>query len=303
MEDNNVRRIYAIADIHLNNDLVQKCDEKFPEYKTNTERINDYKKYVKDMTFWGNEWENHQQILEKNWDSLVKPNDIVILAGDNSWTKNLKDGKLDMTWISQRPGIKIMGKGNHDYYFPESGPKIKQFESEFGIHILSAGHHYIDDDVIIVGTRLVDYDWNVWPFINPKTLVPEQLTVPFDEDKQKREIDRMNEELKVIKDNRSEKRMEIVVTHHPPFNENGEESVISKEIVECAPNYCIYGHIHTLPRLCELEEYKTVDDVIKRFHGVDCTIDKTHFELVSSDLRGHQLTLVTEIENPKDYSS
>ncbi|KAL7715742.1 Calcineurin-like phosphoesterase domain-containing protein [Entamoeba marina] len=296
------RRVFAIGDIHLNLDLKTRYTTKFPDMANDPDQTGRFKKLMKDMTTWGLEWENHINIVQEYWDNNVNTTDVVILAGDVSWTRNFEENcDEDIKWISNRPGIKVICKGNHDYWFPNNSKKISDIEMRYNVHILTHNHFYVDKDIFIVGTRLVDYEWNVWPPINPTTLQPETLIVQFDEEKQKQEITRTKEALKLLQQRRGgKKRIEIFVTHHPPFNENGEESIISKEIVQTAPNYCVFGHIHTLPRLYELENVNTVKDISKMFKGVDCVVNNTQFKLVTSDLHKHCLVLLEEFTTTPD---
>ncbi|EKE42729.1 hypothetical protein ENUP19_0054G0056 [Entamoeba nuttalli] len=295
------RRIFAIGDIHLNFDLVTKAKEKYPGFDSNPSKKIDYLKITKDMTFWGDEWKNHTEVLQQFWDKNVNDKDIVIIAGDVSWTKNIKkEGDKDLLWIQQRPGIKIICKGNHDYWFKSRTSFVKELEEKYGMHFLTAENEYCDDDVIIGGTALCDFNFNVWPPINPQTFVPEPLIVPFDEGKQKEELAKLDVAIKRMTERcKRAERLKIIVLHHPPFNENGDDSEISKKICEFSPNFCVFGHIHTLPRLYHLEEYKTFDDIVNRFNGCHCCKGNTCFQLVSSDVRNHQLVLIKEIENSK----
>ncbi len=62
-------------------------------------------------------WNDYVQRLEKNWNSLIKPEDTVVIAGDISWAMNLEDALEDFAFIHSLPGEKIIMKGNHDYWW------------------------------------------------------------------------------------------------------------------------------------------------------------------------------------------
>ncbi|NMR85431.1 serine/threonine protein phosphatase, partial [Vibrio parahaemolyticus] len=85
--------IYAIGDLHLDS--------------TNT----------KPMDIFGTEWENHEDKIFRSWSENVKDEDLVLIPGDISWALKLEEAKKDLEKIDNLPGIKILIKGNHDYWW------------------------------------------------------------------------------------------------------------------------------------------------------------------------------------------
>ena len=85
--------IYVIADLHLS----------FSQNKP--------------MDIFGDNWENHDEKIKKNWIKKVKADDYVILPGDFSWATYIEDTKLDFSYLNYLPGKKILLKGNHDYWW------------------------------------------------------------------------------------------------------------------------------------------------------------------------------------------
>ena len=53
----------------------------------------------------------------KNWDGIVESNDVVIIPGDISWALKFEDAVKDLEWIHERPGKKVLIKGNHDLWW------------------------------------------------------------------------------------------------------------------------------------------------------------------------------------------
>src|SRR3712207_9161326 len=43
--------------------------------------------------------------------------DTVLIAGDISWSMKIDQGMMDLDWIHNLPGKKILIKGNHDYWW------------------------------------------------------------------------------------------------------------------------------------------------------------------------------------------
>ncbi|MBR6701114.1 MAG: metallophosphoesterase [Firmicutes bacterium] len=82
--------LYGIADLHLS-------------FSTD-----------KPMDIYGPAWENHTEVLKREWTELVKEEDTVIIAGDISWGLKLSEAMADLEWIDKLPGKKVLFKGNHD---------------------------------------------------------------------------------------------------------------------------------------------------------------------------------------------
>src|SRR4029077_17047463 len=59
--------------------------------------------------------------MATHWDALIDPQDAVLCPGDLSWAMKLEEAKLDLDWIKQRPGLKILVKGNHDLWWSAIG--------------------------------------------------------------------------------------------------------------------------------------------------------------------------------------
>ena len=85
--------IYTIADLHLS----------FEENKP--------------MSIFGENWEGHSEKIKKSWMEKVNKEDTVVLAGDFSWSMQLKDTYKDFKYLNALTGKKILLKGNHDYWW------------------------------------------------------------------------------------------------------------------------------------------------------------------------------------------
>ena len=85
--------IYAISDLHLS----------FGNSKP--------------MNVFGENWNEHEDKVKKNWKTTVKEEDLVLLPGDFSWATYLEDTYEDFKYLNDLPGKKLMLKGNHDYWW------------------------------------------------------------------------------------------------------------------------------------------------------------------------------------------
>ena len=85
--------IYSISDLHLD--------------------INN----TKPMDIFGPVWHNYLDKIISSWNTVVQDDDIVILAGDYSWAMKLDEVIPDFEFLNKLKGIKILIRGNHDYWW------------------------------------------------------------------------------------------------------------------------------------------------------------------------------------------
>lgn len=198
-------KIFAISDLHLSFD----CD--------------------KPMDVFGGNWENYTDKIKTNWQSLVSPEDIVLVAGDISWAMKLEEVHKDLAWIDALPGTKIMIKGNHEYWWKSIScvreilpPTIRALQND----AIKIGNY------IFCGTR----GWTVPE--SGKDLAAE------DEKIYKREVERLKLTLKAAKVLQSEGDKIVAMMHYPPFNLNLEDNELTKLFEEFGVGTVIFGHIH-----------------------------------------------------------
>ena len=61
-------------------------------------------------------WNDYVARLGNNWNSIVKEEDTVVIAGDISWAMNFDELYEDFSFLNDLTGKKIIVKGNHDYW-------------------------------------------------------------------------------------------------------------------------------------------------------------------------------------------
>ncbi len=188
----------------------------------------------KSMEVFGKRWKNYVEKLKQNWEALVAPSDTVIIPGDISWAMNLKEAKEDMLFLDSLPGQKIIGKGNHDFWWATLS-KTHAFFEENDIHSIQCLYNnaFWVEDLIVCGSR----GW-----FNDESL----NGIPENTDYNKiinREVMRLK--LSLEEGKQFPKELErVVFLHFPPvFREFRCE-----EILEILKVYnikrCFYGHIH-----------------------------------------------------------
>ena len=75
----------------------------------------------KPMDVFGPQWTNHFERIRADWIERVQAQDVVLLPGDLSWAMHLEEAQEDLDRIGALPGIKILLRGNHDYWWSSIG--------------------------------------------------------------------------------------------------------------------------------------------------------------------------------------
>lgn len=206
----------------------------------------------KSMEVFGPRWQGYTEKLEKNWNRLVSSEDTVILPGDLSWGLRLEDALEDFRFLNSLPGQKLVGKGNHDFWW-STASKMNSFWKAHGLeslHILY-NNAYLFEDCIVCGTRgwfteelyqntvgEVDYE----KIVN-REIIRLQLS--------------LNEAVKLRQ--ASGKDLPILVFLHFPPVWNG---IACREIVDLLHEYriktCYFGHIHGAATTSRTDEFEGI---------------------------------------------
>src|ERR1700733_9276880 len=86
--------VWALADLHLALSIPEKSMESF-----------------------GEPWINYTAKIKDQWLKHIKTDDLVLIPGDISWAMRLEDAAVDLNWIHELPGTKVLIRGNHDYWW------------------------------------------------------------------------------------------------------------------------------------------------------------------------------------------
>lgn len=215
--------LFAISDLHLS-------------FGTN-----------KPMDVFG--WKDYENRLREQWNRVVAPEDWVLLPGDISWATYLEETEADFRFIHQLNGQKIIGKGNHDYWWT-TAKKMREYAENKGFFSLRFlyNNSYLWKTTGICGTRgwcnhgNMAEDAHLW----------------------ERELQRLQLSLESAKNSKTI----ICCLHYPPVDLSGR---LSGEHMKLFHQYgvsrVIYGHIHG-----------------PRFDGrLPEEMEGIHFQLVSCD--------------------
>ena len=71
----------------------------------------------KPMNIFGDHWQNYEDEIQKNWNAVVGPDDVGIIAGDISWAMRMEETQADFDFIRRLNGTKVIIRGNHDPFW------------------------------------------------------------------------------------------------------------------------------------------------------------------------------------------
>ena len=179
----------------------------------------------KPMDIFGEKCSHHDAKIKNNWMRKINEDDMILIAGDISWAMRENESMMDLQWIEDLPGKKIISKGNHDYWWNS----ITKLNAKFENTKFLQNNYYVYKEYAICGSR----GW-ICPGSDKFTEKDEKIY--------SRELIRLRLSLDSAKKAGFNKF--IVMIHYPPTNEKFEESDIVKLFKEYNVEKVIYGHLH-----------------------------------------------------------
>jgi len=197
-------RIFALADLHLSSSG------------------------EKPMEIFGELWKDHPARMAAAWDQRVGSDDVVLLPGDLSWARDLDEAAPDLRWIGQRPGRKLLLRGNHDSWW--SGlAKVRA--------ALPAGCDLLQNEAVQLGG---------WVVVGSRgwTDPDDPQSSPADARVFARELDRLR--LSIADADRRFGRVapRLAMLHYPPRLRGREPSAVVPILEAAGVSICVYGHLH-----------------------------------------------------------
>mgnify|MGYP002543490462 CR=1 FL=1 len=223
--------IYAISDLHL--------DIGIPS---------------KNMNVFGSQWENYVERLDAACSKLTE-NDILLIPGDISWATYLQQSLPDFAFLEKWKPIKLISKGNHDYWWTTAS-KLNAFREENQLKSIHFLHNsfYPYKEFAICANR----GW-ITPGMSGFSAEDRKIYA--------RELIRLELSLNAAQQAGFERK--IVMTHYPPaINSQQIDEAILALLKKYDVEQCIYGHLHGK---------KQGDDLL------DGLVDEIMFHMVSSD--------------------
>lgn len=214
--------LYVISDLHLSTNA-----------NTN-----------KSMEKFGTKWKDYHQKLERNFKAIINDDDTIVIPGDISWAMTLEEAKEDFLFLNSLPGTKIIGKGNHDFWWSTAN-KITNFFKENNITTLKLLHNnaYLLEDCIICGSRGWFYDEKQQKTVG--TVDYEKIVA-----REAQRLDISLSEAMRIKEEHPDLPV-LVFLHFPPVYLDCVCDKILDVLKKFNVTQCYYGHIHnnySIPR-------------------------------------------------------
>ncbi len=196
-------RLFAISDLHLSYGV------------------------DKPMDVFGDQWIDHGDRIAAAWDEMVAPEDWVLVGGDTSWGLNLAEAQPDLDWLGERPGKKILIKGNHCTWW-QSMAKVRAALHE-SVTPLQNTAVKMDDGTVVVGARLWDPPGAPWADAKAEKIF-------------NRELGRLRMSIEAGRELEGERMIALI--HYPPRYTDGRVTPAVELLEEAGVEACIYGHLH-----------------------------------------------------------
>ena len=216
----------------------------------------------KTMDRFGDHWHNHDQKIFAAWQRIVRQDDLVLIVGDTSWAMRLSEALPDLDRIGQMPGLKLLLKGNHDYWWDSQAKMSRRLHPS--ITVLQASSTIVNR-IAVVGTR----GW-----ICPNDAHFEEKDAKIYE----REVSRLRTALATLRGRETEFDALIVALHYPPTNALHQTSGFTELIDASGVDICVYGHLHG-------------DDITTALTGLR---GETDYRLVSADAADFSPALIMD---------
>lgn len=216
---------------------------------------------TKPMDIFGANWKNHPDKIRTAWLARIRPEDVVIIAGDLSWGRNLKDALPDLQWIAALPGRKIVVRGNHDYWWDTVAKMTRATGGAF---------EFLHNNTIRVGPIAL---------AGTRSWIPETSKTFTDQDAAilRREEGRLERSIELAE--KSGASRIICVLHYPPYDDHRRPMHILSIMKEHGIRDCIFGHIHGE----------------KNFHHIPDELCGVRLHLTSADYLDFKPYLVCEV--------
>ncbi len=197
--------VYAISDLHLS---------------TTSD---------KPMDVFGGNWEGHFEKIKEDWLSVVKEEDVVLIAGDISWAMKMEDALVDLRALAELPGKKVFIRGNHDYWW-NGITKLRDNAPNDSFYFLQTDAVKIGD-LVVVGSR----GWTC-PGSSDYTEQDNKLYL--------REAERFRLAFLDAEKLYREGDKKIALIHYPPFSLKQEETLFTELFEKNGVQKAVFGHIH-----------------------------------------------------------
>lgn len=209
----------------------------------------------KPMDIFGSRWHYYVEKITDGWQRTVTDDDTVVIGGDISWAMTLDEALPDFQYLSSLPGKKLIGRGNHDYWWNTASKMSKFFFDEHQIKNISFLYNnaFVAEGFTICGSRGWFNDSSSSPhgIDYQKIIAREAMRIELSISEGKK----LN-----IRDGRD--REILLFLHFPPIF----GSYCCNEIIDVLKKHdikrCYYGHIHNVFDIAPSFTYEGIDFTI-----------------------------------------
>ena len=203
----------------------------------------------KTMDRFGPQWVDHTGQMARAWDATVGDDDLVLLPGDISWARDAAQVAPDLAWIAERPGTKVLAKGNHEHWWG-SKAKVRKLLPD-GILCVD-GDAVRVGDVALCGTRLWEnaelgaawQDRIAWVG-EPISPAGDAAALAAAEKVWAREVGRLQRALASLDPAAS---LRVALVHYPPVTPDVQAGELTSVFAAARVQHVVYGHVHALHR-------------------------------------------------------
>ena len=196
---------------------------------------------AKDMEPFG--WKDHPAPLAAAWDATVGADDLVLLVGDLSWATRPAEAEGDLAWIDARPGKKLLLKGNHDFWWPDSRAKLGELLAP---HRSIAGFLHNGSAVrvgryVVAGVR----GWSVQETPPVPEAGGEMGLEKYQPHLVERDLGRLRASVQAAEAlDDGQDTVRVACMHFPPVYAGPRPTRFAEVIEAFRPEVCVYGHLH-----------------------------------------------------------
>jgi predicted phosphohydrolase len=183
---------------------------------------------TKPMDVFGELWRDHTPRMAESWDRRVAAEDTVLLPGDLSWARNLEEAGPDLAWIGERPGRKLLLRGNHDSWWG-SAARVRAALPE-GCELLQNDAHRVDDRVVVGARGWLEPD-------DPHA--DEHAGRIF-----RRELERLRMSIRHADRDFGRDPPRVAMLHFPPWIEGRPPTAVVEVLRAGGVGVVVYGHLH-----------------------------------------------------------
>lgn len=173
-------------------------------------------------------WRDHAAKIEREWRSVVRPADLVLLPGDLSMARNHRDLQPDLNWLDRLPGTKVLAPGNHDTWWNDVA-KIRPMLRKSLLAV--DGDAVKTHGVVICGARGAPVPLE--DDADPRTISASEGAIAT--------LDRALEHAATL---REPGEPLYVLWHYPPFDQHRRPGPCVGRFKEAGVTTCVYGHLH-----------------------------------------------------------